>query len=236
MQAVIPAAGEGTRLRPLTAERPKGLIEIAGRPILTHCFETLLDIDVSEFVVVIGYEGQQIVDRYGRAYADVPITYVEQEEQLGLGHAVHRTAPHVNGDFLVLNGDNVFATDIDPLIGRASRPEADGAMLVEKTTRDVARTTGVVVTDGRRVTDLVEKPQNPPSTLISAGCWVLPPATFQALDRIRSSDRGEYELTDAVARLVADGRRIETVRLEGKRVNVNTETDVERAERMLESA
>lgn len=84
MQAVVPAAGEGTRLRPLTAEQPKGLVEIAGRPILIHCFETLLGVNVSELITVIGYEGQQIVDRYDRACADVPITYVEQEEQLGL--------------------------------------------------------------------------------------------------------------------------------------------------------
>jgi len=96
MDAVIPAAGRGSRLGELTDDRPKGLVDVAGRSLLAHVFETAVEAGADPLVVIVGYEAGQIVDRFGDAFAGVPITYVHQRERLGLGHAVLQAEPHVD--------------------------------------------------------------------------------------------------------------------------------------------
>jgi len=234
MKAVIPAAGKGTRLRPLTDDTPKALVEVGGTPILTHCFEQLRDVDVDEFVVVVGYRMDDIVAHYGDAYRGTPITYAHQREQRGLGHAVLKAAPHVDDTFVLLNGDNVVRADLAPAVERQRRDDVDAVVRIETVALETARTGGVVVTneDGR-VVELVEKPDDPPSTLVNAGCHVLPPAVFHACELVEPGDRGEYELSDAIDLLVAAGQTVQAVPLDGWRVNVNTPADVERAKERL---
>ncbi len=108
MQAVVLAAGKGTRLRPLTEDKPKALVEVDGRPIVEDVFDNLLALDVSELIVVVGHRKEQIIDRYGDSYRDVPITYAHQREQLGLAHAIRQVEPMVDDDFALMLGDNVF--------------------------------------------------------------------------------------------------------------------------------
>jgi len=234
MQGVVPAAAEGTRLRPLTADRPKGLVEVAGRPLLTHCFDSLLDVGVDGLVVVVGYRKAEIIDYYGDAFWEVPITYVHQREQRGLGHALLQAEDEVDDAFVQLNGDNVFCANIDDAVAHQRDPEVDAVLLAEEVPEETARTTGVLDTDGRRVTGMVEKPDDPPSTLVSAGCNVLPPEVFDALHDVEPSNRGEYELSDAIDRLVWDGAHVEAVLIKGWRVNVNEPADVEAVERELD--
>jgi dTDP-glucose pyrophosphorylase len=233
MQGVVPAAGEGTRLRPLTAQKPKGLVEVGGSPLLTHCFESLLAVGVDELVVIVGYRKDAIIEHYGDGFRGIPITYVDQDDQLGLGHALRQAAPHVEDDFVHLNGDNVFRANIDAAVARQRDPDVDAVLLVEDVSRAEARTTGVLETEGRRVTGMVEKPDDPPSTLVSTGCYVLPPAIFRACHQVAPSTRGEYELSDAIDRLVETGATVEAVPLAGWRVNVNEPADIERAEQRL---
>jgi glucose-1-phosphate thymidylyltransferase len=172
MDAVIPAAGRGSRLDDLADDRPKGLVEVAGRPLLAHVFETAVEAGATELVVIVGYEAAQIVDRFGDAFEGVPITYVHQRERLGLGHAVLQAEPHVDGPFLLVNGDNVFAGSVAPAVEAVG--EADAALAVEEVSPEVAATTGVIETDEQgRVTGLIEKPVEPSSTLVTTGCYVL---------------------------------------------------------------
>ncbi|ELY55729.1 sugar phosphate nucleotidyltransferase [Natronococcus jeotgali] len=234
MKGVVPAAGEGTRLRPLTEDRPKGLVEVDGRPILSRVFETLLEAGVDGLVVVVGYRKAQIVDRYGDAYRDVPITYVHQRERRGLGHAVSLAESRVEEPFVVLNGDNVFEGGIDPAVERVRSTDAAAAVLVEEVERETARETGAVALEDGRVAGIVEKADDPPSRLVTTGCYVLSPKIFHALALARPADSGECELSEAVGLLAAAGRRVDPVRLPGSRVNVNTPADLERAERLLE--
>ncbi|MFP8890741.1 sugar phosphate nucleotidyltransferase [Natrialbaceae archaeon A-CW2] len=126
MQGVVPAAGEGTRLRPVTEQRPKGLVEVNGLLLLTHVFETGVD----ELVVVVGHLGEQIIAYYGDGFRGVPITYVHQREQWSLSHAISQVDPHVNGSFVVLNGDNVFVGGIEHTVEHISEADVDVVLAV----------------------------------------------------------------------------------------------------------
>ena len=226
MHGVVPAAGEGTRLRPLTETRPKGLVDIGGKQLLTRCFDRLLEIGVEKLVVVVGYRAQDIIEQYGRTYCDVPITYVYQREQLGLGHAVLQAAPRVDGEFVLLNGDNVFGTDLSSVYSQHQASEAVVTALVEQVPKENARETGVFeFTDGQ-VSGMIEKPADPPSTLVSAGCYVCSTELFDALDLVRLSERGEYELSDAIDVLLTAGASVDVMEFDGWRVNVNSPEDI----------
>ena len=231
VQVVVPAAGEGTRLRPLTVDRPKALVEIGEEPLLARVFDAVAPLDVSELVVVVGYRAGDVLDRFGESYAGTPIRYVHQRERRGLGHAVGLAEPHVEGDFLVVNGDNVIDADLRPVLAHHRETGASATLPVQPVDRETARGTGVVVVEDGRVRSVVEKPDDPPSRLALAGVFVLPPATFDALRRVAPSQRGEIELPDAIDRLVEAGHHVETVEFPGWRLNVNTPADVEAAAR-----
>ncbi len=234
MDGVVLAAGEGTRMRPLTADKPKGLVEVAGKPLLTHCFDTLLSVGVDRLVVVIGYRGDDIVAHYGEQYRDTPIAYVRQDEQLGLAHALEQARTAVDGTFVVLNGDNVCRANLDGAIEHHRETDASATLLVEDVSRAEAKTTGVVTTDnGGQVTGLVEKPSDPASTLVTRGFFVFEPAIGHACALTRPSERGEYELTDAIDLLLSAGHRVEAVELEGWCHNVNEPSDVDAVEERL---
>jgi dTDP-glucose pyrophosphorylase len=229
MIGVVPAAGKGTRLRPLTETQPKGLVDVGGRPLLTHVFETLRDSGVDELVVVVGYRAGAIIEHFGNTFQDVPITYVHQREQRGLGHAILQTAPHIDESFVVLNGDNIVAGTLEKQIEAHRTTDATAILGVERVDRATARNTGVVTVEDDHVTDIVEKPEKPPSRLVTTGCYVLPESIFDALSLLHPSERGEYELTDAIGVLIRAGARVTAVELDTERVNVNTQADLERA-------
>ena len=233
MKALVLAAGEGTRLRPRTETTPKPLVEVAERPLLSHCFDRILDAGLDEAVVVVGYEGDRIVDRYGDAYGELSLAYARQRERRGLAHAVLAAERHVDGPVVVLNGDNVYAGNLTAALTRHEASDADLTVLVEETTRERARGGAACVFEGEELVGLVEKPANPPSTTVAVPWYVLPPEIVPACRVVRPSERGEYELPDAIDLLLHAGYEATTVPFEGWRVNVNTEADRRRAEARL---
>lgn len=235
MQGVVPAAGEGTRLRPLTDDRPKGLVEVGGQPLLAHVFETLVDLGVEELVVITGYRGEQLVEHFGNAFEGVPVRYAEQAEPAGLADAVLTAEDLVDGDFVVLNGDNVVDADLRRLVEHHRTTDADATLLVEAVTPERATEGGTLrFDDDGTLAGVVEKPDLPPSTGVTRGCQVYSPAIFPACHLIQPSATGEYELSRAVDLLLAAGRPVETVPLEGRCVNVNDHHDLAAAEGLLE--
>lgn len=234
MKAVVLAAGEGTRLRPRTEDVPKPLIEVAGEPILSHVFDALLDAGITDAVVVVGYRKTRIIDRYGESYGGLDLEYAHQEDRDGLAHAVLAAEDYVHEDFAVVNGDNVYAGNLSAALDRHAETDADVTLLTEHVNREEAKDGAVCeLNEEGNVTALVEKPENPPSTLAPAAFYVLPPEAFAACRIVRPSARGEYELPDAIDILLYSGYRVETASFEGWRVNVNTQADVERAQRRL---
>ncbi|GGL22039.1 UTP--glucose-1-phosphate uridylyltransferase [Halarchaeum grantii] len=234
MQAVVLAAGEGTRLRPLTEDKPKGLVEVDGRPILTHCFERLAELGADELLVVIGYKKEQIISHYGDAFEGIPITYEHQREANGLAHALLTVENHIDGDFMLMLGDNVFAANLADVVDRQRENRTDAAFLVEEVGWDEAGRYGVCVTnDYGEITEVVEKPDDPPSNLVMTGFYTFSPAIFHACHLVQPSNRGEYELSEAIDLLIRSGRTIDAVRLDGWRLDIGYPEDRDEAEHRL---
>lgn len=236
MKAVIPAAGEGTRMGSLVEDRPKPMVEVGGRPIVERAVDQLADAGVEGFVLVVGYERDAIVDHLGRTHRGRPITYVDQPEPLGLADAVRRAAPHVDGPFVSFHGDNVVAAPLEPLVGGAGSGEDAAVRLpVREVDDETARSSTVCELDeSGRVTAVVKRPSEPPSQLALCGLYRFDPVVFHACELVRPDASGEYRLVDALNLLLAAGHAVGTVPLEGDRVNVNTPADLERARRLVE--
>ena len=234
MDAVVLAAGEGTRLRPLTEDKPKGMVEVADQPLLTHCFDQVIDLGAEQLVVVVGYMKEKIIDHYGDEYRGVPITYTHQREQKGLAHALLTAEEHVDDDFMLLLGDNIFQGNLKDVVTRHREQRADAAFLVEEVPWDEASRYGVCDTNKYgEIVDVIEKPDDPPSNLVMTGFYTFTPAIFHACHLVQPSDRGEYELSDAIDRLLDSGRTIDALRLDGWRVDVGYPEDRDRAEELL---
>ena len=237
MNAVVLAAGKGTRLQPLTDDRPKGMVEVAGKPLLTHCFDRLVDLGADELIVVVGYMKEVIIDHYGDTFGGVPITYTHQREQNGLAHALLTAEEHVDGDFMLMLGDNVFEANLVDVVRRQREDRADAAFLVEEVPSDEASRYGVCDTNKfGEITEVVEKPDDPPSNLVLTGFYTFTPAIFHACHLVQPSDRGEYELSDAIDLLIQSGRTIDAIALDGWRVDVGYPDDRDEAERRLQGA
>ena len=234
MQAVILAAGKGTRLEPLTDDKPKPLVEVNGRPLIEDVFDNLIDIGVDEFVVVVGYKKEKIIERYEDEYDGIPITYAHQREQKGLAHALLQAESHVDGDFVLMLGDNIFRGNLGDVVNRQNEDRADAAFLVEEVPIEEASRYGVCDTNEYgEIVRVVEKPDDPPSNLVMTGFYTFTPAIFHACHLVQPSDRGEYEITDAINLLIQSGRTIDAIRLDGWRMDIGYPEDREEAEERL---
>ncbi|WP_254272358.1 bifunctional sugar-1-phosphate nucleotidylyltransferase/acetyltransferase [Haloarcula marina] len=197
--AVVLAAGEGTRLRPLTRNRPKPMLPAGNRPILEHVFDALVDAGIDELVVVVGYKRDRVQDHFGPTYRDVPITYVTQEKQLGSGHALLQAKDAVDGPVLVLNGDRLI--DVGTVEAVATRhEETDDPALAVVERQDTSRYGAVEVRDGI-ISDLVEKPREGEYRLINGGVYAFPESIFDAIEET-PRQAGELALTDTLADLI----------------------------------
>lgn len=242
MIGVVPAAGRGTRLGELTADQPKPLVSINEKPLLHYVFDSLVEAGITELIVIVGYRADAIIREFGDRYKNVSITYVYQHDQRGLGHAVAQASPHVAEPFVLLNGDNVLANGAEQPLTAFHQTDAQAIIATETTDLETAKTTGVITVDETaslsasvdRVTSIVEKPSDPPTTRTTTGCYVLPPAIFHALELIEPSDRDEYELADAIALLIDAGWTVGAVPLGAPRVNVNYPSDIDRAEDLVD--
>jgi bifunctional UDP-N-acetylglucosamine pyrophosphorylase/glucosamine-1-phosphate N-acetyltransferase len=222
MKAVVVAAGQGTRMRPLTETRPKPMVPVAGRPLVEHVLDAAAP-SVDGLVVVVGYEGDQVREHVGAEHDGVPVEYVTQDEQLGTAHAIQQAEPHVEERFLALNGDVLFDPGLVAGLAEAGA-EVDAAMAVMEV--ENPSSFGVVDTADGRVTGIVEKPDDPPSNLVNLGLYAFPSAVFDLIADLKPSERGEYEITDALASLVDAGQPVAAVEHDGLWLDVGRPWDL----------
>ena len=194
MQAVILAAGEGKRVRPLTRSRPKAMIPVANRPIIEYVIEALLKNGIREIIVVVGYRKEQVTRFLNQL--DVPIEVVVQEKQLGTGHALLSAESRIRDNFLLLPGDNY----IDPS-SIARIKDVPNAMLVKE--HPNPSNFGVVMLSDGHVTGIIEKPEYASSFMVSTGIYSL---TREIFSHIR-----ENTMTDAISSMIRSGVKIQGI-------------------------
>jgi len=200
VKAAILAAGEGTRMHPLTVTRPKVMLPVANRPMLEQIIVSARDAGITEFVCVVGYMGDLVRAYFGDgSRLGVRIDYVEQKEQLGTAHAIGTVRELVGDRFLLLNGDAIVgSSDLRSIISRRE----DVVMAVKEIENPVGY--GVLKTADDRVVEIIEKPERAVSNLVNAGIYLFSGAIFDAIDETKKSVRGEYEITDSI-QLLIDG-------------------------------
>ncbi|MFC6614510.1 sugar phosphate nucleotidyltransferase [Halopenitus salinus] len=214
--AVVLAAGEGRRLRPLTAHRPKPMLPAGTRPILEHVLDALVDAGVREVHLVVGYAGDRVRSHVGDEYRGLAVAYHEQTHQLGSGHALLQARDAIDAPFLVVNGDQIVDTEMVEEVRRGHGRDGDhgrgstGATMAV-VEADRAPQYGAVSLDGDRVSDLVEQPGGDDYRLLNAGVYAFDPDVFEALESVDRRD-GAILLPDAVARRIAAGSEVRAVR------------------------
>ncbi len=209
MNLIIPVAGEGTRLRPLTHTVPKPLLYVAGRPILGHILEKFRKIPLEKIIVVHGAKGEAII-KFCKKY-NYNFRFVHQEKRLGLGHAIYTGAKALKGPTIVMLGDTIIEYDLKKFCKR------NGNVIAVKKVAEPQRF-GIVVSKGSNVLSLEEKPRNPKSNLAIVGLYY-----FQQIEKVTKSlvylikkgikTKGEYQLTDALRHLLQRGEKFEIVRI-----------------------
>ena len=186
MQAVILCAGKSTRTHPLTVTRPKALLPLANRPLLSHQLEALHGI-VKEAIIIVGYQADMIRKRYGYNYGNIKLTFIEQKEQLGTGHALLQARSLLKKKFIVLYGDDLYSRSDLKKVSKTK-----WGILVNPV-EDPTRFGIVLIKDGY-AKKIVEKPTKFIGKLANAGAFVFEPSVFEG--EITKSPRGEFEITD----------------------------------------
>ncbi|MCD6461624.1 MAG: NTP transferase domain-containing protein, partial [Thermoplasmata archaeon] len=198
------AAGEGTRMYPLTENRPKPMIKVAGRPLISWTLGALAEVGIRDVGVVIGWEGRRLKDLLGdgREYG-LSLRYVVQEERLGTAHAIGTGEELMGGSpFLSINGDLIVTRGmLDTVI---SRWRESGRTVMSVAPVDNPREMGVVEVEDGMVRGIWEKVENPPSSLANAGIYCFTPDIFQRIRETPLSPRGEYEITDTLSEMIEE--------------------------------
>lgn len=204
MKVVIPLAGLGKRMRPHTHTRAKPMVRLAGRPILGHLLEWVVDERVDEVILIISPH-QTDVEAYARTATSRPVRIVVQDEPRGQADAIARVAPFVDEPLLILFSDTLADVTFDHL----ASVDADGLIYV-KEIADPSRM-GIIVVEDNRIVDMIEKPENPVSNLATIGMYYFKDhaGLFSAIDRVLAQPprlQGEYFLADAIKTMIEDGK------------------------------
>ncbi|MGC9398204.1 MAG: glucose-1-phosphate thymidylyltransferase [Anaerolineae bacterium] len=209
MKGLILSGGKGTRLYPLTFTSAKQLIPVANKPILFRVIEAIRDAGIVDIGIVVGDTADEIKTavRRGNKWG-VNITYIHQEEPLGLAHAVKISRDFLGDErFVMFLGDNVIQGGISPLIQQFASSDWNSQIVLTEVSHPEAY--GVAeISESGEIIQLVEKPEVPPSNLALVGIYMFDAHIFEAVDAIRPSWRGELEITDAIQWLVDHDYRV----------------------------
>jgi glucose-1-phosphate thymidylyltransferase len=233
MKGLILCAGFGTRLRPLTYTGAKHLLPVANKPILNYAIEAMAQAGIEEIGLVVGGPTrQQIQEAVGDGSRfGVRASYIAQEHPHGLAHAVAVAADFIgDSPFVVYLGDNMIHGGITEFV-ESFGGDAAAQILVAKV--EDPRRFGVAETKGGKVVRLIEKPSTMEIDLAIVGVYAFTPEVFGAIDRIEPSARGELEITDAIQRLVDDGKTVRAVEVRSWWADTGRPEDVLEVNRRL---
>ena len=221
-KAVVLAAGRGTRMRELTVDFPKPMIEVRGKPVLQHIVEGLRDAGVRRFVIIVGYHAEMVRNFFGDGrHHNVDIEYATQTVQDGTGRVVD-LARNFSGrsPFILSYGDILISSVNYKRV--VDLPDDCEAIITVTRGEDVSKGGAVFVNEQMELVDLREKPKpgEPTSPWYNAGLYTFRPSIFEFIAKLKPSPRGEYEVTDAIRDLAHSGNKVQALELSGEWADV----------------
>jgi dTDP-glucose pyrophosphorylase len=230
-KAVVLAAGRGTRMRELTNDVPKPMIEVRGKPVLQHIVEGLRDAGVRRFVIIVGYHAEAVQNFFGDGQRHgVDIEYVTQTVQDGTGRVVNLARSFVSDSSFILSYGDILISPVN-YKRVVDLPDDCEAIITVTRGEDVSKGGAVFVNEQMDLVDLREKSQpgevqgwselsQHAVPFYNAGLYAFRPSIFEFIAQLEPSPRGEYELTDAVRDLARSGRKVKVLQLTGEWADV----------------
>ena len=238
MKGIIPAAGRGTRLEPITLAIPKELLMVGDKAIIEYVIDAMKQINVTNITIVVGWRKNAILDYLGSGERlGVNLTYVVQDKRDGLAKAVY-AGKYINHDepFLVVLGDNffypkTFLKDISEFHKNKNADATIGVTEIEDPTRHGIIKTG----EDNKIIDLVEKPNkaDAPSKLGCIGIYIFNSEIFKAIEKTKPGVNNEYQLTDAIKILVEQNKKVYYKEIKGTHIDIGTPSDLKKANSFL---
>jgi len=233
MKAIIPCAGRGKRLRPLTFTNSKPLIPIANKPLVQYAIEKIKKVGIVEIGIVVSdnTKDMQQVLHDGKEFG-VKISYIQQDEPLGIAHTI-KVSQDFLGDspFVMYLGDNLLQEGLEEGVRRFNENKTNAVLYLCKTEKP--QLYGIAVVRDDRVIRLIEKPKDPPSDLAAIGIYILDASIHEVIDKQRPSSRGELEITDALQGIIDNGARVEYCVLTGWWIDAGNPDDMIEANRLV---
>ena len=214
MRAIIPVAGIGSRLKPHTFSTPKVLLNVGGKPIISHIVDKLLEEGINRATFVVGHLGEMIIEYIQNEYPHMQTDFIEQKNKEGLGHAIYTAIPTFDDkEIFIILGDTIFDVDLRKVL--KSKHTSLGVKKV-----DDPRRFGVAVVENGFVKKLIEKPLEPVSNLALVGLYYISNSEvlIKSLNELVEKDirtKGELQLTDALQIMIRDGEKIKTFPVDG---------------------
>src|SRR2546426_3255310 len=211
IKGVILHGGSGTRLRPLTHNGPKQLIPVANKPVSQYALEDLLSCEVRKIAFVLGsMHPEKVREYYGNGSRfGAEFSYIEQEEPLGIAHAVGLCREFVgNSPFIVYLGDNLVKGGIANQAKKFQTAKADATILLSKV-KQPSRFGVAKFDHNNKLVSLEEKPKKPASNLALTGIYMFRPPIFDMIEKLKPSWRNELEITEAIQLLLENGHRVD---------------------------
>jgi len=216
-KAALLAAGRGTRMRELTQELPKPMLQVRGKPVLQHIIEGLRDAGLTDFLIIVGWRAEVVSNFFGDGSRfGVRIEYATQVVQDGTGKVVELARDFVGRDPFILSYGDILVAPENYLRIRAALTGTEAVVSVKRSD-DVSQGGAVFVNEKFELIDLREKPKpgEPTSPWYNAGIYAFRSSIFDHIAKLERSPRGEFELTDAIRNLALAGNKVQALELAG---------------------